>query len=145
MDMETQDSILFRLRLSPNVPGEVFITMNEDFQSQLKNHKATKPVSFSIVYQGEPSNSPASIFANELSVYPVPAQDYLTFSASFNEPQQVIVKLFDTHGKELISQDLGRVVQIQQSLAVEHFPAGIYLLQLHVNGTVFHKNVIIGE
>ena len=53
--------------------------------------------------------------------------------------------IFDTHGKELISQDLGLLKTVQHTLLLGDFSAGVYTLQLNVNGAIFHRNVIVGD
>ena len=79
------------------------------------------------------------------SVYPNPFGTSLGLQYTLEKSSVVYVKLYDATGREVFRTNEERQSSGQHSMsinALSSIPAGIYLLELHVDGFLVHKNVV---
>ncbi len=101
----------------------------------LQNNSSTAEISFEV--------SDKVKIASQLSIYPNPATDHVTFSIQHDRPYQgleVRVRVFDVMGKTLWISETERVTdsettEIRWDFATKglHLPKGIYLVRVELN------------
>lgn len=101
----------------------------------LQNNSSTAEISFEV--------SDKVRISSQLSIYPNPATDYVTFSIQHDRPYQgleVRVRVFDLMGRTLWTSATERVTdaettEIRWDFAAEglHLPKGIYLVRVELN------------
>jgi len=83
-------------------------------------------------------------FISDVNIYPNPTQSNVTVSFSLKEASRVQVKFFDITGKHVKTVIEKDMLQGNQSVQVERngVAAGIYNLQINVNGYSIIKNLL---
>ncbi len=74
-------------------------------------------------------------------VYPNPAQEQFTVLLEMEAPHAVSLRLYDLHGRQVMSQQYGSATRTEVSLEVAELPAGLYLLDVQVAGHSFMQKV----
>lgn len=85
---------------------------------------------------GTVANVEAFLANASFFMYPNPATDYVQIHYSLAQKAQVSVQILNLQGQEVISRDFGSLPQGSHEfqLDLQGFAAGIYLLDLRVNG-----------
>lgn len=71
---------------------------------------------------------------NKISVYPNPAQSFITINAPINSS----IKIFDVSGKIMLSQTLKN-----KNLNIEDFNSGIYLIEVKAGNKIYNTKFIV--
>jgi hypothetical protein len=74
-----------------------------------------------------------------VQVYPNPARSRMTVEGDHIEK----IELFNTLGQRLAS--IRGNGELKQTVSLNAYPAGVYLLKMHVNRQVVVKNIIITD
>lgn len=78
----------------------------------------------------------------EVQVFPNPANDLLQFNFGQMPSSEANVQVFDMHGRLLLTQEFN--THTNPSIDVSSIQTiGVYYLQIHCNGSVLHKKVLI--
>lgn len=83
-----------------------------------------------------------------LQVYPNPTSDHAVISFQLNKNANVSIGLYDVIGKQIgfVEQKLGAEQhQINLSDLSSHLNAGVYLIQVNVDGVLSNKKIIISD
>lgn len=94
--------------------------------------------------KGVPQVSVAQVAlpALQVQVYPNPARDVLQFDFGQMPSSEASVQVFDMHGRLLLSQEIQ--THTNPPIDVSSIQTiGVYKLQIHCNGSVLHKKVLI--
>lgn len=94
--------------------------------------------------KGVPQVSVAQVAlpALQVQVYPNPARDVLQFDFGQMPSGEASVQIFDLHGRLLLTQKIQ--THSNPSIDVSSIQTiGVYYLQIHCNGSVLHKKVLI--
>jgi len=81
----------------------------------------------------------------QFSVFPNPSSQYISVILSDNKNRELTISLLNELGQEQAEKNISTIAGTQQtvSLDIEHFPAGIYLIQLNENGMVVGKMKVV--
>ena len=79
-----------------------------------------------------------------LEVYPNPARDELNISFVSEDMQSICLRMIDTYGKEVFSQEDRQFIgEYTQKVSVDRFAKGVYFLQIITENNTLNKRVII--
>jgi len=82
-------------------------------------------------------------FVSAMSIYPIPANNYLNVSVTLNNPQATQMRVIDAYGKVVTVQRFN-AKDIQTQVNVENMSAGVYYIEFgNENGRSLEKFVVI--
>lgn len=82
--------------------------------------------------------------ADDINLYPNPANDQLTITANNKTNAPVQVSLLNLLGQRLNNQELGnQSSQWQTQLGVGSYPAGVYVLQVTIGNQIVRKKILV--
>lgn len=131
ISVELQDSnAAYLITDAENIPGTSKIeVLAEDGITSL-----TYNVNFSL------KSAIASISADNIKVYPNPANDYIYIKNTHKDFQTQQVQLFDLLGKQLLSQNVNESIH---RLEISSLPKGIYILKVNThNETILTMKIV---
>jgi hypothetical protein len=76
---------------------------------------------------------------NAVSIFPVPAGDYLQVNVGHEVMNVTTYSVFGANGKQVLS---GRINSAKQQLNIANLAAGVYVLQIQDAGSLVKKNFI---
>ena len=71
----------------------------------------------------------------QITVFPNPVEDRLSFKSNFNTTQSLFIQVFDLNGKILLSKKLSKSKQSEGELNFSSFAQGVYLLRFVISGS----------
>ncbi len=69
-----------------------------------------------------------------ISIFPNPASDWLRVAFDLANPVPINYAFYNPLGQLLLQESLGTHTKISESIELKHLPAGLYLLELEVDG-----------
>ncbi|WP_299456511.1 choice-of-anchor D domain-containing protein [uncultured Microscilla sp.] len=91
----------------------------------------------SLVYVGTPEDQK---LASQTVVYPNPATDQVRIDLPAKQSQKILVKLYNTTGKQIKTQTFA--AGTTPTLSVKGLPAGKYMLQIKLGTVLIYKSLI---
>lgn len=90
-----------------------------------------------------PETSTYEVYRETLTVYPVPADDFIHISLTDPLNSRSIVQISDLSGKSLVSKMIGQSSEIQLSTA--HLADGIYILNIYSEPQIISQKIIVAH
>ncbi len=88
------------------------------------------------------SNDEISNLEN-LSLSPNPAEDFTVLELTLNAPEQVQVEIVDMNGRQLFSEDIGKITYKQVLLDTEQYTPGLYFAKIAIGNQVLTKKLVV--
>ncbi len=79
----------------------------------------------------------------ELSVYPVPADQFLTIEYMYSEVETLYLDLFDSLGRKIIVKQFANVMEIRETIDVSGMAQGMYYLRLRSGERQLQRQIVI--
>ncbi|MGZ4102328.1 MAG: T9SS type A sorting domain-containing protein, partial [Bacteroidia bacterium] len=81
--------------------------------------------------------------SNTMSLYPNPVKEYFEIAYETQSPSFVNLKMTDITGRELLLQNFRPMNGLNKfKIETGHLPAGVYYVNLNVEGKIFTEKVI---
>jgi hypothetical protein len=79
----------------------------------------------------------------ELSVYPVPADQFLTIEYMYSEVETLYLDLFDSLGRKILVKQFANVMEIRETIDVSGMAQGMYYLRLRSGERQLKRQIVI--
>ncbi len=143
--VQTTDSITFTANITPSADTVVTIAIAAGAVTDAAGNDNTASETFSIVYESAVTGIRDLLVGRNLSVYPVPSNDYLEVAFRLKQPAMVSMVLADSYGKRIKQKTIGKAIEVKETFWIREVPNGLYLLTLYIDGKPLTRKVIISD